>query len=190
MVRTSERAVHRALKGSRPSIGVLQRSRLSASSGRAVRDGAIVYDEIESAADLPTGWTDEQDGGHYRLERRDDDALFGYAVGPALVEAASCFPPRSGSGGRAGTATARSEVEEEPLDETPLAFLGVRSCELHAIAIQDRVFLGGPLRRPRLRGPARGRLHRRGQLRRAGRHLLLRLDGHRARRPRRASTSR
>ena len=28
------------------------------------------------------GWTDEQDGGHYRLVRRDDDALFGYAVGP------------------------------------------------------------------------------------------------------------
>ncbi|HSC51641.1 MAG TPA: 4Fe-4S dicluster domain-containing protein, partial [Gaiellaceae bacterium] len=35
------------------------------------------------------------------------------------------------------------EVEDEPLDETPLAFLGVRSCELHAIAVQDRVFVGG-----------------------------------------------
>jgi hypothetical protein len=35
------------------------------------------------------------------------------------------------------------EIEEEPLDETPLAFIGVRSCELHAIEIQDRVFLGG-----------------------------------------------
>jgi ferredoxin len=34
-------------------------------------------------------------------------------------------------------------VEEEPLDETPLAFIGVRACELSAIAIQDRVFLGG-----------------------------------------------
>ena len=35
-----------------------------------------------SSADLPIGWTDEQDGGHYRLRRRDDEALFGYAVGP------------------------------------------------------------------------------------------------------------
>jgi ferredoxin len=34
-------------------------------------------------------------------------------------------------------------VEEEPLDETPLAFIGVRACELNAIAIQDRVFTGG-----------------------------------------------
>ena len=34
-------------------------------------------------------------------------------------------------------------IEEEPLNETPLAFIGVRSCELHAIGIQDTVFLGG-----------------------------------------------
>src|SRR4051794_37756397 len=50
--------------------------------GPTVRSGAIVYDELESDADLPVGWTDEQDGGHYRLRRRDDAALFGYAVGP------------------------------------------------------------------------------------------------------------
>ena len=57
--------------------------------GPTVREQAIVYDEISSAADLPIGWTDEQDGGHYRLRRRGDEALFGYAVGPALVEAVS-----------------------------------------------------------------------------------------------------
>src|SRR5579859_5782123 len=50
--------------------------------GPVVSDGAIVYGEIESSADLPAGWTDEQDGGHYRLRRRDDEALFGYNVGP------------------------------------------------------------------------------------------------------------
>ena len=35
------------------------------------------------------------------------------------------------------------EVEEEPAEDAPLAFIGVRSCELHAIDIQDRIFLGG-----------------------------------------------
>src|SRR5450631_879834 len=50
--------------------------------GPTVRDGAIVYDEIASLADLPAGWTDQQDAGRYRLERRTDNALFGYAVGP------------------------------------------------------------------------------------------------------------
>src|SRR5690349_21490442 len=50
--------------------------------GPTLRAGAIVYAELDSEADLPAGWTDEQDGGHYRLQRREDAALFGYAVGP------------------------------------------------------------------------------------------------------------
>jgi len=50
--------------------------------GPTVRDGAIVYDHIELLDDLPMGWTDEQNPGYYRLKRRDDEALFGYAVGP------------------------------------------------------------------------------------------------------------
>ena len=50
--------------------------------GPTVRDGAIVYDELNAAHDLPVGWTDEQEGGTYRLKRRNDAALFGYVVGP------------------------------------------------------------------------------------------------------------
>lgn len=67
--------------------------------GPTVRDGAIVYDEVRCASDLPVGWTDDQDGGRYRLKRRGDQALFGYAVGPTRGSDSSC-PPRSRSGGR------------------------------------------------------------------------------------------
>jgi sulfhydrogenase subunit beta (sulfur reductase) len=112
--------------------------------GPMVRDGAIVYDELESAAQLPSGWTDVQEGGTYRLERREDKARFGYAVGPHSWKQ-FLLPPKI----RLCQARRRNgdlEVEEEPLDETPLAFLGVRSCELHAIAIQDTVFLDGAFR--------------------------------------------
>ena len=35
-------------------------------------------------------------------------------------------------------------LTEEPPEAPKWAFLGVRSCELHAIGIQDRVFLQGP----------------------------------------------
>jgi ferredoxin len=110
--------------------------------GPTVRDGAIVYDDLESAAELPIGWMDRQDGGSYRLERRDDEARFGYAVGPHSWKR-FLFPPRvrlwhaSKNGGGA------PEITEEPLDETPLAFVGVRGCEMSAIDIQDRVFTGG-----------------------------------------------
>jgi ferredoxin len=98
--------------------------------GPVVQDGAICYGDITSAADLPAGWTDEQDAGSYRLRRRDDEALFGYAVGPHSWKK-YLFPP-----------TARLLPPEEPPDE-PFAFIGVRACELRAIAIQDRVFIGG-----------------------------------------------
>jgi ferredoxin len=110
--------------------------------GPTVRNGAIVYEELESDGDLPVGWTDTQDGGTYRLERREDDARFGYAVGPHSWKE-FLFPPRVRlwQARRAGDGTL--DVEEEPHDGPPLAFFGVRSCELHAIAIQDRVFVGG-----------------------------------------------
>jgi hypothetical protein len=51
-------------------------------AGPTARDGAIVYDRLASVQNLPVGWSDEQDGGTYRLRRRDDGTLFGYSVGP------------------------------------------------------------------------------------------------------------
>lgn len=105
-----------------------------------VRDGAIVYDEIDAAAELPAGWTDRQDAGTYRLERRADDALFGYAVGPHSWKR-YLFPPVT-SLWKARRSEGGFEVVEED-DEAPrLAFFGVRPCDLHAIFVQDRVFMG------------------------------------------------
>jgi ferredoxin len=110
--------------------------------GPTVRDGAIVYDELEQGDELPVGWTDRQDGATYRLERREDDARFGYAVGPHSWKQ-FLFPPRIRLWQAQRAGNGAIEVEEEPLEGPPLAFFGVRSCELHAIAIQDRVFVGG-----------------------------------------------
>jgi sulfhydrogenase subunit beta (sulfur reductase) len=45
--------------------------------GPTVRDDAIVHAPVRTIDDLPRGWGDEQDAGHHRLRRRDDDALFG-----------------------------------------------------------------------------------------------------------------
>lgn len=106
-----------------------------------LRNGAILYEEIASVVDLPAGWTDEQDGGTYRLVKRDDAALFGYAVGPHSWKQ-FLFPPvtRLWQAERTGNGFRFLDQEEEP---AKYAFLGVRSCELHAIRIQDRVFLGG-----------------------------------------------
>jgi ferredoxin len=110
--------------------------------GPTARDEAIVYDDIESIADLPAGWTDHQDGGHYRLTRRGDDALFGYNVGPHAWKR-FLHPPLQRLWRAEQNATG-IHVTTDAAHSEPLAFLAVRACELHAIAIQDRVFLDGP----------------------------------------------
>jgi sulfhydrogenase subunit beta (sulfur reductase) len=106
--------------------------------GPTVRDQAIVYGEIREEADLPIGWTEKQDAGTYRLVRRSDDALFGFAVGPHSWKK-YLFPSHERLW--TGTRTDGSfTIAPEPTDGPPLAFLGVRACELAAIAVQDRVF--------------------------------------------------
>ena len=109
--------------------------------GPRIRDAAIVYAEIETLDDLPAGWTEVQEAGAYRLRRRQDGALFGYAVGPHswkpsfFVPSLRLWRARRQEGGF----TILDEAREAPR----LALIGARSCDLHAIAIQDRVFTGG-----------------------------------------------
>jgi ferredoxin len=110
--------------------------------GPTVRDGVIAFGPIDGIDDLPAGWGDEQSPGRYRLVRRDDDALFGYAVGPHSPKN-HLFPAsrrlwtaqRSGDGQPAYT--------PEPVPPQRLALIGIRGCELAAIAVQDRVLLRG-----------------------------------------------
>ncbi len=114
--------------------------------GPTLDESAIVYDEIEQVTDLPIGWTDEQDAGTYRLKRREDQAYFGYVVGPHSWKK-FLYPPTLTlyrTKRQNGTFTVEANTEEVP----KYAFIAVRACELHAIHIQDQVFLGGPYQEP------------------------------------------
>jgi ferredoxin len=110
--------------------------------GPTIDQAAIVYRAIESAAELPVGWTEYQEAAHYRLVERGDGRYFGYTVGPQSWKQ-YLFPP----------AVAVSEAVpggdgwqfRSPADDAPrFAFLGVRACELAAIEVQDRTFVKGP----------------------------------------------
>lgn len=117
--------------------------------GPTVQDGAIVYDELHRADELPHGWTDEQAPGHYRLKRRDDDAVFGFVVGPHTFKK-YLFPPREELvqiRKKDGLPTWQSAGAGQ--GEKPYAFVGIRACELAAIEVQDRVFTQGPFVDPR-----------------------------------------
>jgi sulfhydrogenase subunit beta (sulfur reductase) len=109
--------------------------------GPTVRDGAIVLDEISGSVDLPVGWADEQDGGRYRLRRRQDRAFFGYAVGPHAWK--RYLHPPAVVRWRARRDKGGFVAEPDKVPPPRYAFVGVRPCELAAILVQDRVFLGG-----------------------------------------------
>ncbi len=114
--------------------------------GPVVREGAIIYDVVEKLADLPAGWTDEQAAGRYRLQRRDDQALFGYVVGPHSWK--KYLHPAEirlfAAEQQGGTLRILNNAPPPPRR----AFLGVRACELAAIAVQDRVLQGDRYRDP------------------------------------------
>ena len=110
--------------------------------GPVARDGAIVYDEVRTAAELPVGWTDEQAPGRYRLNRTDSPRLFNFTVGPQGWKRFT-QPPRVAlaSAERDGERVSFTTARPEP---PRLAFLGVRACEIAALLVQDRVLAGGP----------------------------------------------
>jgi ferredoxin len=102
---------------------------------------AIVYGPVAQVSDLPEGYIDEQEGGHYRLRKTSDKTLFQYVVGPHSWKR-FLFPPQQRLW-RAKKNGVGFSIEAEPTEPTKYAFLGVRPCELAAIGIQDKVFDNG-----------------------------------------------
>ncbi len=114
--------------------------------GPRLGDGAIVYGEVRSIEDLPEGWGDEQEAGRYRLRRRGDKALFGYNLGPDSWKR-FLHPPRILLW-KAEKTPKGFRITHNGHEAPRYAFLGVRACELHAIRIQDKVFLQGRYKDP------------------------------------------
>lgn len=107
--------------------------------GPVARDGAIQYGPIQDVGDLPRGWTAEQSPGRYRLKQRDDGALFGFAV-PAFGLKRFLHPPEVRLF-RAQRNNGEFNILEEPEETPKRAFLGVRACDLAAVARQDKVLM-------------------------------------------------
>ena len=94
--------------------------------------------------DLPRGWGDEQDAAHYRLRRRDDDALFGFAAGAQSANRSSSRPtsccggsPRPRRVHRARESERRRQRGAMGRLRTPCSASGPATCT--RIAIHDQV---------------------------------------------------
>jgi ferredoxin len=110
--------------------------------GPTVRDGAIVLAELTSADALPYGWGVELDAGRYRLVPREDGAAFAHSAGPQSWKN-FLHPSRERLWSADRTPEGDLSFTPDESEAPSYAFLGVRPCDLRAIAIQDRVLTGG-----------------------------------------------
>jgi sulfhydrogenase subunit beta (sulfur reductase) len=114
--------------------------------GPVVQNGAIAYDKISGEADLPIGWSDTQSGGSYRLRQTGSQRIFGFTVGQQSWKA-FLYPPSV----KYWTASKESgdiEVKAEAEAVHKTALIGVRACELAAIAIHDKILMGDQYKDP------------------------------------------
>lgn len=106
--------------------------------GPTLRDDAIVMQELSATDELPRGLVDVQAPGKYRLSGG-GSRLFDYGPGPGSFKRflhppeVSLFRVRKRADGLV--------FESSSGPERPYALVGARSCDLAAIAIQDRVLL-------------------------------------------------
>jgi len=131
-------ALHLAKPGLQNLIDLLWRQGYRV-LGPVARNGGIVFDEVRRIADMPIGMREEQQPGRYRLVPGVDGEIFGVVNGPGSLKP-SFFAPEEPLVEIRREKRGFSATELVP--EAPrLAFLGVRACDLAALAVQDRIFL-------------------------------------------------
>jgi ferredoxin len=109
--------------------------------GPRLRDGAIFYEDLRAVDELPGGWGDVQSPGRYRLEHQDSPRYFAWANGPQALKP-HLFRPRE-SLWRVNREEGGALAFSEPaMPDAPLAVIGMRACDLAALELQDRHFLG------------------------------------------------
>lgn len=115
--------------------------------GPKVRDGTITYAEISAAADLPQGIYDTQTPGSYRLTHKKSSRYFSWANGPHALKPltfAAREPLWQCTRQDDGSLSFSDYNRKQPLT----AVIGVRACDLAALALQEQHFLKPPHRDP------------------------------------------
>lgn len=105
-------------------------------------EGTTRWGPISTIADLPQGWRDAQSPGRHRMTRKGGSRLFGVQHGAESAKQ-FLFPSRTPVW-RAKRVGASLQLEPDAAEAPRIALLGLRPCDIRAIAIQDKVFLEGP----------------------------------------------
>ena len=105
-----------------------------------VCDGVIVYEELQLQDQLPTGISIHQAAGSYRLEITDSPRNFDWANGPQALKP-FVFKSTESLWTVNRNADGTITFSESTTEPEPVAIIGVRSCDLAALALQDKHFL-------------------------------------------------
>jgi len=107
--------------------------------GPRVHDGAVGWGAVNRLEDLPIGWRDNQHPGSYQLERTTSTRCFGIVHGGESMKQHTFAPQET----LIVIERKKKTFECRPtIPETKrIAILGIRACDIAALAIQDRVFL-------------------------------------------------
>jgi sulfhydrogenase subunit beta (sulfur reductase) len=120
--------------------------------GPKAAGGAVVLSEI-SCDDIPAGYRDRHGPGHYRIEEAIDGEVFSFSPGPDSLK--KFLHPPSGEVFSFMKTSRGLTVEVAVKEERPMAFVGVRACDLAALELLDKVFLEGPVTERRYDGRRR-----------------------------------
>ncbi|MBI2779819.1 MAG: 4Fe-4S dicluster domain-containing protein [Gammaproteobacteria bacterium] len=110
--------------------------------GPRLKEGVIVYEALTETVALPQGVHDRQAPGECRVEEISSPRQFAWANGPQALKP-FLFAPREVLWRVVRDAEGRLAFREVQPDVKPIAVIGVRACDLAALALQDKHFLGG-----------------------------------------------
>lgn len=113
--------------------------------GPRQREGAIVLDRLSCVDQLPAGLVDRQQGGRYRLQERVTPEgvkpYFEHLLGPHSLK--RFLHPAEEPVWFAQVGEGRLQIRLNDEQPPRYAFIGVRACDLAAVAIQDQVLMKG-----------------------------------------------
>lgn len=108
--------------------------------GPQVRDGAIIYDEINSVEQLPLGISDDQQPGSYLLNSNHSTKFFDWANGPQAIKPL-LFAAKEKLWESKQSTDGQITFKTSVPNPKPIAIIGARACDIAAMKIQDQHFL-------------------------------------------------
>lgn len=110
--------------------------------GPKIKDDAIVFEELADASELPYGIEENTAPGRYQLQKARHKRAFSFNTGPQGLKP-FLFAPEQELWRAEHTENGLVFKQSYPLIR-PLAFIGLRACDLAALALQDQHFAEGP----------------------------------------------